>query len=449
MIDKTNSASWLSLRAAGRYLLLLAVAYTLVAAGFTAIFLTKIENEARLTREIQIPLILSQTRNAVKVERLSSLVRAIFLARDRQVERQIQLQIQALAQSFAFDGSAVLVTGSKRAAELGKTIAVSHQQNRDTDDALRQSDFERDAKDAYGEAMKVLDGMAKEVSGDAAVVANDLTEEIQRGAANTRIGVLILVLAPGIFSIVILALARRHLAAPILEGIRNLGKIGEHEVPSSAARPPVLSELALIGNAIVAYGQAAHELRRKNAVLQALSEEDPLTGLANRRTFERILLSSAASLDRTHGTALLMIDIDHFKSINDFYGHPTGDRCLQNLGTLLRDEEVIEGVAARYGGEEFAIVLDSKSADDALEFAQKLCKRIANLKTTTTDDNEISFTASIGVAYTADATTDIAAIIERADKALYLAKHAGRNQAISDSQLSVVADTLRRKHRDL
>ncbi len=96
------------LRSVGRILLFVVVIYSAIAAAGAGLLLTRIENEAIVTRERQIPLILSQTRNAVKIERMSSLVRAIFLANDRRLERQLQLQIQALAQGFGFDGSATL-----------------------------------------------------------------------------------------------------------------------------------------------------------------------------------------------------------------------------------------------------------------------------------------------------------------------------------------------------
>lgn len=430
-----RSTGQVSLRAAGRALFVLAAIYTCAAAIFTGVLLSKIEREARFTRETQIPLILSQTRNAVKAERMASLVRAIYLARDRRLERQVQLQIQALAQGFPFDAGDRVVAGSKRVAILAKEIAAARQQARDSGAQNTTAfTFEERATAAYSEAIKTVDEMGKELSGDAALAADKLAEEIQSGAARTRFTVLLTLLMPGLFCIVLLWLARRHLAKPILSAIANLNRINDNTATVAPRSRPILTELAMIGDAVRSYGETATELRRKNVVLQALAEEDPLTGLANRRTFENFLKASLADGSRLGGTAVLMIDLDHFKSINDRYGHQVGDQCLQSLAlVLLSVDGLSKSLAARYGGEEFVVVYNAESEKQALVDAAFLCRRIEATRIPLEGEQSMTMTASIGVSFTSkNDAAEMGDLISRADKALYLAKSGGRNRAISD-----------------
>lgn len=433
--SRWRSSRQISLRSAGRGLFLIALVYTCAAAIFTGVLLTKIEREARFTRETQLPLILSQTRNAVKAERLASLVRAIYLARDRRLERQIQLQIQALAQGFPFDAGERVVSGSKNVATLAKEIAAARQQARDSAGQNTTAfTFEERATAAYSEAIKIIDEMGKELSGDAALAADRLAQEIEAGAASTRNTVLVTLVMPGFFCVVLLLLARRHLAKPILSAIGNLKKISENSQTIPVQTRPVLSELAMIGDAVLSYGDTASELRRKNVVLQALAEEDPLTGLANRRTFETFLQSALANTTKIGGTAVLLIDLDHFKSINDRYGHQVGDQCLQSLALLLLSlDHLPNSMAARYGGEEFVIVYNADNEGQALLDAAFVCRRIEAMRIPLEGENSMTMTASIGVSFTSRSdASEMSDMILRADKALYLAKSGGRNRAVAD-----------------
>ncbi|SEI08208.1 diguanylate cyclase (GGDEF) domain-containing protein [Rhizobium tibeticum] len=431
------------LRSVGRILLFVVVIYSAIAAAGAGLLLTRIENEAIVTRERQIPLILSQTRNAVKIERMSSLVRAIFLANDRRLERQLQLQIQALAQGFGFDGSATLTGGSRKVASLAKTIAAAHQKNRDEVDQ-RNGDQTTPGSGkstadlvAYEEAMRIIEMMGKEVSGNSALVADEIAGGIQKSAVAVRNVVIIVLIIPALSVPLLLVLARRHLAVPIVAAISNLKRIEKDEPLLVEKNRPLLKELALIGDAIISYGNAASELRRTNLVLQALAEKDPLTGLANRRTFERFLAAAIQRSSPESGTAILLIDIDHFKSVNDRFGHPTGDRCLKSLASLLENiPDLSNALAARFGGEEFVVVYDAPSSDHALEYARFLCRKIEQLETQSVDGTYLRFTGSIGVSFTTSTSEEPGDLLEKADRALYDAKRSGRNRAEADSSLS-------------
>ena len=168
------------------------------------------------------------------------------------------------------------------------------------------------------------------------------------------------------------------------------------------------------------------KLRRANARLEELSMTDSLTGLRNRRffdmAFERDL---AAARDAHHPLCLLMLDIDHFKQLNDIHGHAHGDSVLRQMGKLLPRLVRKRDRVCRYGGEEFAILLPATSAAEAFALGDRICSVIA-----ARDWDTCNVTVSIGVASSSEASGDSRALARLADAALYAAKDAGRNRAL-------------------
>lgn len=165
---------------------------------------------------------------------------------------------------------------------------------------------------------------------------------------------------------------------------------------------------------------------------------DPLTKIDNRKSFDSFLLNALElDGDSKPSFSLVMIDIDHFKKFNDTWGHQTGDQVLRLVGSTLKSGTREEDLAARYGGEEFALILPNADLDQATNIAEKVRKSIKNRKLHKRSTNEDlgRITVSCGVAVYR-AGDDIESIIERADKCLYAAKHAGRNKVIrEDSEL--------------
>jgi diguanylate cyclase len=158
---------------------------------------------------------------------------------------------------------------------------------------------------------------------------------------------------------------------------------------------------------------------------------DPLTGILNRKGFDlRIteLLKQAPSTDRTH--CLVMLDIDHFKRVNDAHGHVMGDRVIQGLGEILRHSVTAPAhAAARYGGEEFAIVLPHSTVAEAQELAEQVRLRAKAMKIRNRSTQEVLFTVTISGGVAALRPGDDAqALIARADGALYESKNAGRDR---------------------
>ena len=185
--------------------------------------------------------------------------------------------------------------------------------------------------------------------------------------------------------------------------------------------------------AAVASIQRAHVLelaRADNVRLAALAQTDPLTQLLNRRALTERLVSE---LDRArrygHSVVVLMLDIDHFKKINDTRGHLVGDGVLKDTAEILRTAVRSADFIARYGGEEFVVVLPETSMEGAVTFAERLRERISGTPFEGGPDGVLAVTLSIGVAlFPAPRTTSVDDLLAAADTALYRAKTEGRDR---------------------
>ena len=163
--------------------------------------------------------------------------------------------------------------------------------------------------------------------------------------------------------------------------------------------------------------------------LQNLSNTDRLTGLPNRRYFDVRLQDLLAQAQRHDSlTTIMMLDVDHFKNYNDYYGHQQGDECLSQFGKCLREVLIRKtDFVARYGGEEFVVVLSDTDVEGATIIANKIIARLEEEKIPHCQSPVTNFvTASIGIASRKDITS--IELVELADSALYQAKRNGRNQ---------------------
>jgi two-component system cell cycle response regulator len=162
--------------------------------------------------------------------------------------------------------------------------------------------------------------------------------------------------------------------------------------------------------------------------LEALSRTDALTGALNRRMFDETLRRELARAER-HAlpVSLLLLDLDHFKRVNDTHGHPAGDEVLRVFARALTEEVRESDAVFRYGGEEFAVVLTHTGLADAVKVAERLIARTRSLSVPVAGAT-LRFTASVGVAGATGGSLDPAALVEAADRALYEAKRLGRDQ---------------------
>ncbi|MBI3370754.1 MAG: diguanylate cyclase [Betaproteobacteria bacterium] len=180
---------------------------------------------------------------------------------------------------------------------------------------------------------------------------------------------------------------------------------------------------------VVVVSRDITELKQLEAELRNMAATDVLTGLANRRHFLDRLEQELARVHRHHGhrASVLMLDSDHFKQVNDTFGHAAGDKVLRHLAVLMQDELRKVDTLGRVGGEEFAVILPGADLPAAEVFAERLRKKVAGTPAAQ-DDRMIPLTVSIGVTgmKISDASADDALV--RADRALYRAKECGRNK---------------------
>jgi two-component system, cell cycle response regulator len=203
----------------------------------------------------------------------------------------------------------------------------------------------------------------------------------------------------------------------------NLVRALDSGADDCIGRPPVPEEL-------YARLRAAERLTSMQRELMRLATTDPLTGVSNRRAFFQAAEQIVARFGSDARLSAIMIDIDHFKQINDSYGHDIGDAALRRVARLAASESAVVG---RLGGEEFAILLDGKGLTEAMELAERLRAKIASLNLKTVQ-GPITLTCSLGASeWRSDDTID--SLLRRADAALYAAKDTGRNRVVAETDL--------------
>jgi two-component system cell cycle response regulator len=170
--------------------------------------------------------------------------------------------------------------------------------------------------------------------------------------------------------------------------------------------------------------------------LKYLGLIDNLTGVNNRRYFDQRLTEEISRIRRSgNPSSCLFIDADHFKNINDTYGHQTGDQVLRYIAQVIREQVRQIDVVARYGGEEFTVILLQTASEKAMEIAERIRQMIAARPYEDENENEISLTVSIGISTLSAEEIQHAAeaanrFVEQADQALYIAKNSGRNKTL-------------------
>lgn len=179
----------------------------------------------------------------------------------------------------------------------------------------------------------------------------------------------------------------------------------------------------------------ADKLNSQNRKLQILSVEDPLTGLPNRRAMEiDVKHAAAVSQRQSQAYSIGMIDIDHFKTYNDNYGHQAGDEALQFLADKLRSNLRASDKIFRYGGEEFLFLMPLTPMEGAKIATQRICDAVSDIKLQHDYSDVGHITVSIGVA--SSFSENWQETVEQADSALYDAKQAGRNRIVAAESLS-------------
>ena len=171
--------------------------------------------------------------------------------------------------------------------------------------------------------------------------------------------------------------------------------------------------------------------KKRNAELDKLATQDPLTRCYNRRYLFDYLNEDFANPPLAENYSLIMVDIDHFKAINDTYGHTAGDKVLEEIAAILTHTVNDTGIVTRYGGEEFCIVLPTSTINSAIDIAHTIKNKVSTYK-----HGDIEVTCSIGVSSMAFTANTPSELIEQADAALFHSKHKGRNSVTSWNEIA-------------
>jgi len=251
---------------------------------------------------------------------------------------------------------------------------------------------------------------------------------VQAGATHTRAklaALAVLGLAFGISLFVSLMLSR-----PVVTAVDALGKATALLAGGNLSARVVVDRKDEFGQLALAFNSMAGKLEKNEAALRALATRDGLTGLYNHRTFYALLGDELARAQRfERPLSLLLLDIDHFKRVNDTRGHLAGDAALRGLGELLgREARAIDRVC-RYGGEEIVLILPETDPDAAVRFAERL-RAAVEAQPFDANSEPIRMTVSIGVASFPAHADGAEALVASADAAMYAAKQGGRNRVV-------------------
>lgn len=401
----------------------------------------------RSTGEL-LPRVRDEMRTAINLERLrvfGEIVHSTPLARDR---REALLAARILVFDTAFEQSDHVKDEIKRVLGIIEHVARLRSQPPTTtpsalatpgtaDDAVS-----REASEAWHTARNILNDLVQQLSTGAAAATSDSVTQI---AERARWAMQLMAL--GMLGLTLIFCAsvyfiRRAVVKPILRVTRGLDKVRARQGGVTMRRER-LQELDDIAQSAEAFGAALERVREHTAALeneiaerqqiqarlQALATTDDLTGLCNRRHF---IATAEQELERARRyrlpLALVMIDADHFKVINDRFGHHAGDLALKSLATVGRRHLREVDTLARIGGEEFALLLPQTGYPEALAAAERLRQAIEE-EVIECDTGRVRFTISLGVAsLDVDRIQRIEQLMQMADAALYRAKENGRNR---------------------
>ncbi|HEY5951963.1 MAG TPA: diguanylate cyclase, partial [Kofleriaceae bacterium] len=221
--------------------------------------------------------------------------------------------------------------------------------------------------------------------------------------------------------------AKSLLVLPLLSADEAIGTFTLVARAEKRFGKDVREMLAVIANQVAVSLQNGYLYKQ----METMATTDGLTGLTNHRTFQSRFEDLLQRAQRhNHKVALLLCDVDHFKKVNDNYGHPVGDEVLRRVAKVLQEVPRKIDIPCRYGGEEFAVILDGVDVTQAKAVAERIRIEISKV-VVETEKGPLSVTESIGVSAFPDDGRDRATLIERADLALYEAKHSGRNRVVT------------------
>jgi len=251
-------------------------------------------------------------------------------------------------------------------------------------------------------------------------------EKAFSGLIHARHRNIIIICCFSVFMAIVAYLLTRQIMVPLSALTRGAEKVaeGDLDVRLTVRRNDEIGFATMVFNEMVA------KLKLSQTKLEQLATTDPLTGLNNRKRVMGILSDLYAYYRRYEAEfSVLMLDVDHFKVVNDTYGHQAGDTVLKQVAELLNENLRNVDAAGRYGGEEFIVLLAESGVDESIQAAERIRKAVAN-HTFIHEDQKIQINISVGIARIHKQDRDEQKVVGRADMALYRAKDEGRNRVV-------------------
>lgn len=328
--------------------------------------------------------------------------------------------------------SNLLVYHNEHSEAANDLLALLEQQRLDATQILS---LQSEADAFYKSAISEQRHLSSLLNSDATLSAQDLAQRMEDDAGRVQVLAWTYIIAFLVIGSLLIFGFNYLVLRPILKASNALELASSGKpIPSSDKQPTLFSELNMISRNVQRYGDTTQELRRLNDELEQLSQLDGLTGIANRRHFDAALKQEFNRAQRhRQSLALILLDIDHFKQINDRHGHLQGDDCLKAFASLLKRFTQRSGeIAARYGGEEFVLILPLTPLQEAQALCEQIRSETPELSLLSGQGELVTLSVSAGLAYTDTPTLCSAEeLLEAADSALYEAKNSGRNQVVT------------------
>jgi len=399
----------------------------------------RIRDLADDTRAEMVPQMLERQHAVVNIERLKQYGATILDSADPRTRADTVVLVSHLIKHPALQSDPAL----RALAHEAETAAMTLADARDQGDKLREKgqraaadEAERPARQEWRQIFASLDSLSESLLVSASDIGSRRAEAFSQAARHVQVMVfcsyaclLAALLACGI-------LVQQLLLKPILLTTATLDRAEEsHEVrlPDSHIREIDLffRSVERMATALSEIEEAHRQARAAQAELRRLASVDELTGVANRRWFTAM---AGRELERcrrfNHQLALLMIDVDHFKRVNDTHGHAVGDEVLKAFTRVLESNLRSVDLLGRLGGEEFAVVLPEADQKAATHTAERLRLAVEGLQFPFEDGSVLRITTSVGIAGMALTGESLDSLLARADSALYAAKHQGRNRVV-------------------
>lgn len=382
---------------------------------------TRLETDAQHIYDVSSAKVFEATRTIRGLERLAREGDALACIADAQDRKQRRQLLQSLMDDAALQGDADLRALVTRSFDnLDRVLAAMNHQGGSMDC--------RQATRLWAPIKQDLLNKSEAVGAEVADLATAEADQILQSTSDARIMLFTVAGALALASLTLFGVLYFAVARPVVRLSKSLFHARSGEAIAEGSE--FIRELQLLHDAAVALGSAHQELQTARSRLEHLAHTDALTGLANRRMFELHAGQAFVHARRyQEAVSVVVFDIDHFKHINDRYGHEGGDEVLRALGHYLKNAvRDADRPIARVGGEEFALFLGHAPASVAHQTAERLRKGIEALEISMPGGDMFQFTASLGVAHGTEQDDDLAALLRRADQALYLAKRNGRNR---------------------